>query len=554
MRGPAEQCVQLYNEAKTLRSPYENDWKTAAAYVYPAHYASWQTQEAPGYSTGSRHVHARRISFDSTGARSLPKYTAVLERIATPDGIKWHGLRASDPYLRQKRRVKIYFEELTRVLFEYRSNPNARFRVAASETYGQLGTYGNGPMFVGRRKPRTSAQRPGFKYLACHLKDIFVLVDDEGETTSVFRRIWLNPRQFKMKFPNDEIPDCMNADADKPTSESSYREFIHYVRWNQDYDPDAIDTRRFAWASDYLCVPDKKYVGEHSGYVSNPYIFAKTASVAGSAYGYSPAIVALSSLGTASAMKRVQLKLGNRAADPTILTPDDNTFNSQVDLRPGAVNPGGVSKDGKPLFQTLGHGNYQVSEAMLQAEQADVEDAFFVRLFQILLDTPEKTATEVVENIAEKAALLGPTMGRLQSDLLGPNIEREIGLLYELGVAPEMPPELVEAQGEYEVVYSSPMAKAAYAEEISGFVRTSQIAGEAAALSQTQDPIDHLNYDVAIPEIADNLAVPVRWLRDQTAVEARRDARQKEQMQAAMLQNAAGLGAAAKSIGDMQRE
>ena len=44
------------------------------------------------------------------------------------------------------------------------------------------------------------------------------------------------------------------------------------------------------------------------------------------------------------------------------------------------------------------------------------------------------TATEVLERAREKGALLAPTMGRQQSEALGPMIEREIDILVECGL------------------------------------------------------------------------------------------------------------------------
>lgn len=42
-----------------------------------------------------------------------------------------------------------------------------------------------------------------------------------------------------------------------------------------------------------------------------------------------------------------------------------------------------------------------------------------VTLFQILTETPQMTAAEVVERTNEKGILLAPTVGRQQSEYLG---------------------------------------------------------------------------------------------------------------------------------------
>lgn len=551
-RQSAEDVIKLYEQAKSIRSVHENDWRMAAAYCLPAHYAAWQTDGPAAYQNNKSA--ARRVAYDTTGTRSLPKYVSILERLATPAGQKWHGLMPSDEALRTKRRVRSYFDELSALMFKYRYNPKARFRVSTNEVYTSMGVYGNGPLYIGERTPSAVSPMRGFKYVACPLRDMFMLVDDEGELHCVFRRFWLNVRQFGLKFPGTPLPTQMQSEAKKPNpNENTYFEFVHYVcpRDGDSYDPSALDARRHPIVGAYLCVKSREYVGDETGYRSMPYKIPRTATVAGDPYGYSPAVMALAALGGASSMKKTNLKQGNKAVDPVLLAYDDNVMNGEVDLRPGAVNYGGVDRQGKALIQPLRTGDFRVAEVLLQDERRDIEDSFFVTLFQILTDTPEMTATEVMERVAEKAALLSPTMGRLQSEMLGPMIEREIDLLEEMGVLPAMPPELQEAQGEYEVVYTSPLAKSMYAEEVSGFMRAVEMALNIANATQDTSQLDHFNFETAIPEISDYMAVPARWMQDLEAIEAKRSARQSQAQEAELMKNAPALASAVKTASEL---
>ena len=76
------------------------------------------------------------------------------------------------------------------------------------------------------------------------------------------------------------------------------------------------------------------------------------------------------------------------------------------------------------------------------------------------------TATEVIERTTEKGILLAPTVGRQQSEYLGPLIERELDLLAQMRLLDPMPPQLRErAPRIYETVYTSPLSRAARAQE-----------------------------------------------------------------------------------------
>lgn len=548
-RPLAADVLMVYKEAVTARAPFENDWRMASAYCMPRHYASWGT-EGPTQTQGGSLEAARRIAYDSTGVRSLPKYVAILNRLGTPESQRWHKAKASDPYLMKQYSVRKYFDALTDALFKFRYNPGARFVQTTGEVYGSIGVYGIAPTSVTWRKPSPMNGRGGIGYKQWHIRNVFIMVDDEGNVTHVFRRFFLNYRQFKIKFPDTPEPPAIAAEGRKPVkSEISTVEFVNVLHYRNDYDPQSLSSRRHRVCSSYICVPDAQYLeeeGKEEGYASMPMLTPRVFTESDFPYGYSAALQAMPAMGGVSAMKKTVLKQGQKAVDPVILANDDGVLSGRVDLRPGKVNYGAVNSQGQKLIQTLEGGNFRVAENMIADERKDIEDAFFVTLFQILTETPEMTATEVVERIAEKAALLAPTMGRLQSELLGPMIQREVEVLAEAGMLPEMPPELAEAQGEYEVVYTSPLAKGQYAEDVSGFMRWLEMGLKYAEVTRSLDALDWVNFDEASPEIADVLSVRTGWVNAPDKVKEMRESRQEQQQEQALLDQAPAIASVAK--------
>jgi hypothetical protein len=180
-------------------------------------------------------------------------------------------------------------------------------------------------------------------------------------------------------------------------------------------------------------------------------------------------------------------------------------------------------------------GNIAVGIEMMKEEKAIINDAFLVTLFQILVDSPQMTATEVMERAREKGALLSPTMGRQQSEMFGPMISREVDILQRAGKLPPPPPEF---EFEYKVTYDSPLSRAQRAEEGAGTMRMIQWSAEIAA--QTQDPsvFDHFNFDAIIPELGTMNAVPARFMADPSMIESKRKGR-NEQAQTQQLLDAA---------------
>lgn len=549
--GDPKDVLRRYEEAKNIRAVYEHDWRMAAAYCIPRHYSTWLTN-GPATLDSPMTAAARRYAYDNTGVRSLPKWVAILNRIATPIGQRWRSLRASDPSLMRSYAVRTFFDELNNTLHDMTYSPRAHFIRTRGEVYNQLGVYGTSPYSITWRRPRHNDRRGGFRYKAWPLRDIFILVDDEGGVSSVFRRFFLNARQFRTKFPDAKAPKSIQTELDKATgpSETAFFEFVHCVHERSDLDPGALSVRRLPYTGYYVACKDAEYVGEEEGFLSNVYLTPRTETEPGDVYGYSPAIRATPALGSVNAMKKTVLKQGQRAVEPTLLANDDGVLSGRLDVRPAATIWGGIDKAGRRLVDVLPTGNFNVAENLIADERRDIEDSFFVTLFQILQETPEMTATEVVERVAEKAALLAPTMGWIQSEDLGPATEREIELMIENGVFPQMPPELIEARGEYTIEYTSPMAKSMYAENISGFMRTLELAINHAQATQDPSGLDWLDMDEAIPEIADRLSSPTRWIRSPDAVKQLREARAQQAQQQQVLQQAPALASVAKAAMD----
>jgi hypothetical protein len=272
-------------------------------------------------------------------------------------------------------------------------------------------------------------------------------------------------------------------------------------------------------------------MGPEDGFASFPYLVPRTATEPGGLFGFSPAQQCSPAMGSVNAMKKSMLRIGQKKADPTLLASDDGVLSGRLGLTPGYVNYGAINAQGQPLVQPLNVGDLNPAKEILADERGDINDAFLVTLFQILMDTPEMTATEVIERVAEKAALAAPTMGRLQSGLLGPEVERVLSLMMEYApnMLPPMPPELIEAKGEYEIIYTSPLAKGLHAEEDAGFLYMVQSSIEVATATGDPSALDHYNFDVAIPELAEHRSVPTRWMHTPEELQALRDQRAQAQ-------------------------
>jgi len=159
------------------------------------------------------------------------------------------------------------------------------------------------------------------------------------------------------------------------------------------------------------------------------------------------------------------------------------------------------------------------------------------------------TATEVMERAREKGALLSPTMGRSQTEYLGPLIERELDVLAQQGLLPEMPEELIEAGTEFDTIYDSPLSRAQRAEEATGLMRLMEWASAHVQITGDPSPLDWVDWDAALPELADISAVPFRWMRNMKGVEELRASRAQQQQMQTMIEAAPAAAGLVKAAG-----
>jgi hypothetical protein len=264
-------------------------------------------------------------------------------------------------------------------------------------------------------------------------------------------------------------------------------------------------------------------------------------------YGWSPGLLVLPEVKTANEVRRTGMRQRQLSADPPVLLPAAaESVMEPFGLKPGYKNYGFVSSEGKQLaypYQTGAHME-DLKEEQAQS-RSTIHAAFLIDLFQILIQKPNMTATEVLEWSQEKGDLLAPTMGKQQSELLGPMIGRELDILAAADLLPDMPPELQEAGGRIQIQYEGPLARFQRASEASGFSRT--IETTAGLIQLAPDVLDNVNKDETFRSIADINGVPPSWLNDPDAM-AQIRAERKQQQDAMLAQEALpGTAAAAKS-------
>jgi hypothetical protein len=489
--------------------------------------------------------------FDSTAMLALPKFAAALEQLVTPRTQRWHRLVPKEDALKKDLQVRAYLDIVNDILFKYRYAPGANFASQTNQVYRSLGGYGTGCLFTDDAMNDVRSKTVGLMYKSIYLGELFIMENAVGAIDHVHRKYKLTARQVMQKFAADKIPQVISQKA-KDFPEMKF-DFLHVVCPNEDRDPRKKNFKGMAFSSYHISY-DGRSIVEEGGYTTQPFAVSRYVTANSEIYGRSPAIDVLPDIKMANAQKETLLRAGQLAVDPPTLLNDDGLL-PVFDSRPGSNNFGMVSSEGKALaipFMTGANLQYGVEE--LQDTRNVINDAFLTQLFKLLTDDPgkEMTATEVMMRAQTQGALFAPTAGRQQDELLGPTIQREISILARNGLIPPMPPQLIEAGGEFDIQYEGPLARAQRAEQAVGLSNTLNILTPVAQIDPTV--MDRFNFDEIAKDVAlDINGMPATWLNDDKTLAAIRAGRKQQQDMQQMIAAAPAASAAAANIAKLQQ-
>jgi hypothetical protein len=509
--------IRLWQQVRTRRLNFETQWEESAALCLPEYRNSFTYGHVrpPG-------VKYTQYQVDSSGAIALHRFMAVCEAMLTPHNMLWSIVRADNPDIMRDRKAKEYFVDVTKTLWAQRYRAAANFVGQQQQNYLCLGGFGNQYMFVDALDNAPARFTRGLRYVSLGPGELYLLQNHQGRVDGAIRHFRWTARQAMQRWQG-KIPQVLKA-AYEQNSPVLF-DFLQFILPRADYDPLlALSPKGRPWSSIYVSVVGYAIL-EEGGYRSFPIAVGRYTQAPEEDYGRGPCQQVLPELKTLNAEKSVFLKQGHRAGDPAYLIADDGLMDFKN--HPGSFNYGGMTADGKPLVGVVPTGDIQITKEMMDESAKAINDAFLVSLFPLLFDNKgnQKSAREVVETAVEQGIFLTP-LGRQYGEYLGTLIERELDLLSYMGLLPEMPDVLKEAKGEYQIIYTSPLARSMEGSQpIAGFMRTLQMGQEVVNVTGDNSIMDIFDFDTALAEIGEEQFVPPRWFADEKEIAQKRKAR-----------------------------
>lgn len=251
------------------------------------------------------------------------------------------------------------------------------------------------------------------------------------------------------------------------------------------------------------------------------------------------------------------MRSGHKIADPPLLVAHDGRLgrgHRKIRLEPGGLNYGAVDEGGRAKILPLQTGaRLDITLELMDRKRDTINDFFLVKLFDILAqDRVEMTATEVLERSKEKGQLITPVVGRQQTELLHPMIEREINILQRQGMLPPLPPVLAEAKGEYEIEYDTLATRMQQSDEVAAYQRLVEIFAPQANL----DPalLEVLKAEDAMRTFGETMGIRPTLFNSAKEMKEIRKKQAEQMQQQQQVEQAQQVAAASKDFAAAQRQ
>ncbi len=425
----------------------------------------------------------------------------------------WFTLRLKDEEIENEDEAKLWLEASTDAMYTAFNRSN--FQQEIFELYHDLITFGTAAMFI------EEDDEDIIKFSTRHINEVFIAENDKGRIDTIYRRFKISARAAMQKFGEAVSSDVQSAFKKDPYKEV---EILHAVYPRSDFNPNKKDKKNMPFESVYIEFKNGNELSV-SGFREFPFVVPRYLKASNEIYGRSPAMTALPDVKMLNEMCKTTIKAAQKQVDPPLLVPDDG-FLLPVRTVPGGLNfyRSGTRDRIEPL--NIGANN-PLGLNMEQQRRDSIRAVFYVNQL-MMQDGPQMTATEVIQRNEEKMRLLGPVLGRLQSELLKPLIDRVFAILLRNNMLPAAPEFL--SGRDIEIEYVSPLAKAQKSTELQSIMRAVEILGSLANVAPV---FDYVNFDNLVKHLADIVGVPQKILKTQSQVNAERQqaAQQQEQMQ-----------------------
>ncbi|MEM7317406.1 MAG: portal protein [Pseudomonadota bacterium] len=515
----AREAMERWNELKTERSKFEQDWGDIARLIRP---------QRGGFGLDSPTMRKLENPLSSSPVIAHGNFAAGIYAGITNPARRWVGFATPDDDLNKWQPMAEWNDLVTRIVMNSFSPAVSSFYPASYQAYADLAAFGNAASY-----DRIDPERRGFIDVTVSLAEIVVDIDFHGRVVEVVRKFSLSPRAAVREFGQDNLPAKVVEMAVQGRSDRHV--YYQHVLRNDDFLPQRLGPKGKRWLSHYVCEVEETLI-RVKGYDEMPFYFPRWDVDTGFTYGTGPGLVALASARVNHRMEDATIRAAQYAADPTKLAPDRNAIPLNGTFRPGAVIYGGTDVRGNSLIKNMdGASSIGLTIEEKRAKVEEIKDAFYYAVMSL---TGRTGLSDDENRIIEEARLRNwaPHADRIMEEYAARKAERRYRMLRRAGQIPPGPegmPKGTEVAPRYQSAATMAL-RASEGQAIRGFIR--DIEPLAARSPRYSDRINDDELIEALHDASPSLPASIlnpREVADQVAEERAQQIQAQQMMEAA---------------------
>lgn len=519
----AKQQIAVSDRLFNNRATTENHLQDIRDYIHPDS-QSFTSTNTPGEKSRSK------ILENSTEVVSdLLAETAHGELTNPAD--KWFELETGDERLDSQREVKIWLEDTERRLYEVFDDPRTRWAADIGIWYKELVDFGTAVLAIFHEFGE------GVRFKHYPLAGIALAQNILGVVDTVHFKFELSAAAAFKKWGEAAGP----ATAKLAQDDSKAEELVDFIRI---VDPlEAPDSAGRKFRSLFINKKEQITV-EEKAFFEFPFMVARWKRRGNEVFGRGPGHMALPDVKMLQRQARAKIRGEEKLVDPPLAVPDDGII-GPLTLNGGEVNVfrADLLRGSQSPIQTVESGaRPDVGREGMADTKANIANAYFAHLLRVPRD-PRMLQDQILDIAEERARVMGPVFGRVQSEGPGTAVDRVLQIL--LRTRSTLPPPRALENREVKVKFKNPFAQARAVTDARAINRTVNMIIPWSE----RDPsvLDNVDFDKSSRLAAAGLSAPLTMFRDPRDVVAIRQRRAEAEARAAEAAIAKDEGAAAQS-------
>lgn len=510
-----------YDQLKAERSTVEHMWDAIETFVTPFRGSFFRDTKEEGSIDWFR----QRQSYDSTATMAHQNLAASIHGAITNPGARWFELGFREPELKEHKDSIEWLQKCADITNNALQDSN--FNVKINEAYQDLA--GPGTTFVIEEElPSVAGKFGGIEFHSAPLRECVFETDYQGRVIRFYRKLEWTPAQIISKFGAENVPAAIVEMDGKGNDTKQDLIYCVHPRNNRVVPIGGkLSASRRPFEFRYIWMKGNETVGKPGGVYEMPVFAPRWRLTAGSIWGNSPAHLAMQDILSLNEAMQIHLISMEKLMDPAIFA-EESAIISDLDLSAAALS---VVRDigGIKPFETKA--DLRANELTIGRLQAGVRNYFLND--QLNFPDPQAqpmTATEAQIRYDLMQRLLGPTLGRIQTELLHPLISRTFRILARAGVTPKPPQRVIDLNPELDIEYSGSLTRAQRMDTAMGIQRYLAMLAEIAGTSSSaRRVLDHVDYNAVAGVIQREMSVPASIIRDKDDAIAVGDKREESE-------------------------